>query len=57
MANRDLEPIVIVVLGLCLSYGVGCSRSGQPLDLDAMSNTIKPVAKVQQSLKNFRFSS
>lgn len=29
MANRGLAPIAIIIAGLCLSYGVGCSRSGQ----------------------------
>ena len=29
MANRNLKPLAIIIIGLCLSYGLGCSSSAR----------------------------
>jgi hypothetical protein len=51
MANRNLKPMAFVVAGLCLSYGLGCSRSPHDTASSAEASSTTPATNSTETQK------
>jgi ribosomal protein S20 len=51
MANRDIKPLRLIVVGLCLTYAVGCSRSAQDTSSSAAASNTAPASNTAEVQK------